>query len=90
MPERGTLFARTLGSRSLLPKEARPLKPEVGMRYIFIPSIFDGAEQVFFAGKAYDTKIDGVIIAVNKAHRHFTVRGKHPQSGAIFTETFKF
>ena len=67
-----------------------PLKPEVGMRYIFIPSVFDGAEQVFFAGKAYETKIDGVIIAVNKAHRHFTVRGKNPRTGSIFTETFKF
>lgn len=67
-----------------------PLKPEVGMRYIFIPSVFDGAEQVFFAGKAYETKIDGVIIAVNRPHRHFTVRGKHPKTGAVFTETFKF
>ena len=83
-------FGRGTESCSLLPKEASHLKPEVGMRYIFIPSVFDGAEQVFFAGKAYETKIDGVIIAVNKAHRHFTVRGKNPRTGSIFTETFKF
>lgn len=60
------------------------------MRYIFIPSVFDGAEKVFFAGKAYETKVEGVIIAVNEAHRNFTVRGKHPDTGAVFTETFKF
>lgn len=60
------------------------------MRYIFIPSVFDGAEKVFFAGKAYETKVEGVIIAVNEAHRNFTVRGKHPATGAVFTETFKF
>lgn len=60
------------------------------MRYIFIPSVFDGAEKVFFAGKAYETKVEGVIIAVNEAHRNFTVRGIHPATGAVFTETFKF
>lgn len=60
------------------------------MPYIFIPSVFDGAERTFFAGKAYETRVEGVIIAVNKPYRHFTVRGKHPQTGAIFTETFKF
>ena len=60
------------------------------MPYIFIPSVFDGAERTFFAGKAYETRVEGVIIAVNKPHRHFTVRGKHPQTGVIFTETFKF
>lgn len=60
------------------------------MPYIFIPSIFEGDEYIRFAGRRYPTKVDGVIIAVNKAHRHFTVRGKHPQTGAIFTETFKF
>lgn len=60
------------------------------MPYVFIPTIFEGAEKVFFAGKAYDTKVEGVIIAVNKPHRHFTVRGKHPRTGEIFTETFKF
>ena len=60
------------------------------MPFIFIPSVFEGAEHTFFAGKVYETKVEGVIIAVNKPHRHFTVRGKHPQTGAIFTETFKF
>ncbi len=72
-------------------RRRRPaLKPEVGMPYVFIPYVCEGQEYLRFAGRLYPTKIEGVIIAVNQAHRHFTVRGKHPQTGAIFTETFKF
>lgn len=60
------------------------------MRYVFIPTIFCGAERIRFAGKEYDTRVEGVIIHVNPAHRHFTVRGTHPQTGAVITECFKY
>lgn len=68
----------------------RILKIEVGAFYSFIPAVFDGAERILFAGRSYKTRVEGVIIAVNEAHRNFTVRGKHPATGAVFTETFKF
>ena len=90
MPDRGTLYGLISESRSLRRRRRPALKPEVGMPYVFIPYVCEGQEYLRFAGRLYPTKIEGVIIAVNQAHRHFTVRGKHPQTGAIFTETFKF
>lgn len=60
------------------------------MRYDFIPAVFEGAERISFAGRLYETRVEGRIIQVNRAHRHFTVRGKHPRTGAVFVETFKY
>lgn len=66
------------------------MEPKVGMKYTFTPSGCDDQKMICFAGKTYKTEVEGVIIAVNKAHRHFTVRGKHKTSGAIFTTTIKY
>lgn len=66
------------------------MEPKVGMKYTFIPAGCDDQKMIQFAGKAYKTEVEGIIIAVNKAHRHFTVRGKHEPSGAIFTATIKY
>ena len=64
--------------------------PEIGTPYKFIPSVFEGQEYIWFAGRKYSTVVHGKIIAVNKDHKHFTVRGVHPESGSVLTETFKF
>lgn len=64
--------------------------PEIGQRYSFIPAVFDGARVISFAGRKYETRVEGRIIHVNRMHRHFTVRGVHPRTGAVVTETFKY
>lgn len=66
------------------------MKPKIGMKYTFTPSGCDDQKMIDFAGKRIKTEVEGVIIAVNEAHRHFTVRGKHEPSGAIFTATIKY
>lgn len=60
------------------------------MKYVFIPSVFEGAERIRFAGLQYDTRVVGEVIHVNREHRHFTVRGICPRTGAVITESFKY
>ena len=66
------------------------MNPKVGMEYTFTPSGCDDQKMIDFAGKRIKTEIKGTIIAVNKAHRCFTVRGKHDFSGTVFTATIKY
>lgn len=66
------------------------MDPKVGMKYTFTPSGCDDQKMIDFAGKKISTEIEGVIIAVNPAHRCFTVQGKHKFSGAVFTTMIKY
>ena len=66
------------------------MEPKVGMKYTFIPSGCDDEKTIRFAGKTYKTEVEGIIIAVNRTHRCFTVRGKHKGSGVTFTTTIKY
>lgn len=59
-------------------------KIEVGAPFVFTPCWVPG--EAF--GRAPSIKLQGTIVSINRAHRHFTVEAK--LDGQVIRETFKF